>query len=185
MTSGHFNQLRNAIVADLSTALAPIPVEKHFGPFNVEDLKALGARAPVVKLSITGPSSTRPRAAGDREADLVVAAFLITRSTPQVPADEIALDLAEHLAARIHKRTFGCAFAEPPQDVIIDNHWTGKLLEAAGANLALFSVSWQQLVIFGTASAPAAAGIVAPPGTAIDWGVEGAGEPTPILTEQL
>lgn len=180
---GRFRQARAAIVADLAAAFAPIPVEPHFGPFDVATLKAIGAKAPVVKLAIVGPNPTRPRAGGDREADLMVSAFIVMKSVPGLGADDAALDLAETIAARIHKRTFGLKFLEPPCEVVIDNHWSGKLLEAAGANLALFSVSWSQLVIFGTATAPSAAQLVAaPPGTSVDWSVDGA-EPSPILKE--
>lgn len=169
---GRFRQLRAALIADLGTTFAPIPVEPHFGPFDLAALKTFGARAPVVKVSITGPNQTRARSSGDREADIVVAAYVITKATAGLSADDAALDLAEAVAARIHKKTFGLKFVEPPQDVQIDNLYSGKLGEAAGANLALFSVSWQQLVIFGAATAPDPATLVAaPPGTVIDFGV--------------
>ncbi len=165
---GRFRQFRAAVVADLATIFAPIPVEAHFGAFDLAALKTFGAKAPVVKVSITGPSATRPRSAGDREADLVVAAYVITKASPALSADDMALDLAEAVAARIHKRTFGLKFVEPPQDIEITNHFSGKLGEAAGATLALFSVSWTQLVVFGTSSAPDPASLaVPPPGTVI------------------
>lgn len=167
--AGRFRQFRAAVVADLAQVFAPIAVEPHFGAFDLAALKTFGTKAPVVKVSITGPSTTRPRSAGDREADLVVAAYVITRGTPALSADDMALDLAEAVAARIHKRTFGLKFAEPPQDIEIVNHYSGKLGEAAGATLALFSVSWTQLVIFGTSTAPDPASLVVPPpGTAIE-----------------
>jgi hypothetical protein len=152
--TGRFNTFHEAVVADLTTALTPIAVQEHFGPFNVDELQAFGARAPACLVSITGPSPTRPRATGDREADLVVMAFIVTRSTPTQLAHKAAQDIAERLAARVHKNTFGLRFVEPPQDVQIDNLYSGKLRQAGGAGVALFAVSWQQLVIFGLETAP-------------------------------
>lgn len=152
--TGHFNAFHEAVIADLAEALPGVVVEEHFGPFDLAELGTAGARAPFIKVAITGPSATSARATGDREADLVVAAFVVTRSSPQLAAHKAAAALAERIAARLHRKTFGLRFVEPPRDIQIDNHYSTKLREKASAGIALFSVSWQQVVVFGIETAP-------------------------------
>lgn len=151
--TGRFNAFHEAVTADLKSALAGVAVDEHFGPFLLEELAAYGAKAPAVRVSVAGPSPTAARSSGDREASLVVAAFVITKGEPRRPAHKSALDLAERIAARIHRGTFGLSYCEPPTEVVIENHYSGKLREHAG-NVALFSVSWSQLVVFGIDTAP-------------------------------
>lgn len=151
--AGHFNQFHEAVTAHLKALLPTVSVEEHSGGFDLDELKTYGAKAPAVRVSLTGPSPSSARADGNREAHLVVAAFIVTKSAPNRPAFKDGNDIAERIAASIHRQTFGCAFCEPPKDVDIHNLYSGKLREYSGA-LALQSVSWTQLVQFGVATAP-------------------------------
>jgi hypothetical protein len=160
--TGHFNQLHEAVTAALKGLLTGVSVEEHSGPFDLDELKAYGAKAPAVRVSLTGPSPTAARSTGNREATLVVAAYIITKAAPNRPAFKDANDIAERIAANVHNKTFGCAFCEPPKDVVIDNLYSGKVREFAGS-LALQSVSWTQLVQFGVETAPVpVAGVLLP-----------------------
>lgn len=154
--NGRFNAFHEAVVAHLAAGLGQgYKVEEHFGPFNVDELAALGANAPLVKVAITGPSAVEWCPSGNQRADLVVFAFVVTRTTAQMIAHKGAQALAERVAARLHKQTFGLVFVEPPQALEINNLYSGKLRQMAGAaNVALFAVSWSQCVYFGAETAP-------------------------------
>ena len=151
--TGNFNRFHEAVTADLKAALTGVAVDEHFGPFELDELKSYAVKAPAVRVSIAGPSHTDAMSTGGREAHLVVAAFVVTKAAPNWPAHKSAMDLAERIAARIHRRTFGLTFVEPPRDVIIENLYSGKLREFSGS-VALFSVSWTQRVQFGLETAP-------------------------------
>jgi hypothetical protein len=165
--TGHFNQFHEALTAYLKAALPGVSVEEHFGAFDLDELKTYGAKAPAVRVSLTGPSPTTAISTGIREAHLVCAAFVVTKSAPNRPAFKDAHDLSELIAARVHRQTFGLGFCEPPKDVVIDNLYSGKLREFAGG-VALFSVSWTQVVQFGLETAPLPVATVSPDGVVVD-----------------
>lgn len=145
--NGRLNAFHEAVVAHLAAELgAGYTVEEGFGPFNVDELAAYGARAPAVKVAITGPGSLEWYSDGTQRATLTVFAYVVTRNAPAMPAHKAAQALAERVATRLHKQTYGLVYVEPPQGVEIDNLYSGKLREKAGANIALFAVSWQQAV---------------------------------------
>jgi hypothetical protein len=152
--AGNFSVFHAGVTAYLKGLLTGITVEEHFGGFDFGELKNFGGRCPFIKVSVAGPSHTRARSTGDREADLVVAAFVVTEAKPNRPAHHQASDLSEIIAAHIHRNTFGLAFCEPPVEIVMENHYAGAVRERSGAQLALFSVSWQQTVQFGLTTAP-------------------------------
>lgn len=153
-STGHFNRLHEAVTTHLKAALAPVPVEEHYGPFDIAELANLGKGAPIVLVSMVGPDPTAARSTGNREADKVMAAFVVTRSTKDQPAHKAANDLAERISACLHRQTFGLRFVEPARDITIDNLYSAKLRERSGAGIALMSVSWMQLIQFGIETAP-------------------------------
>lgn len=181
--NGRLNAFQEAVVAHLKAQLPGYPIEEGFGPFNVDELAAYGAKAPVVKVAITGPGPIEWFSAGDQRCTLTVFAYVVTRAAPQMPAHKSAQQLAEAVATRLHKQTYGLTFVEPPQAVAIDNLYSGKLRERAGANIALFSVSWEQAVYIGATTAE-----VPPPPTdplpEFDIAIDGldAGETSPLAS---
>ena len=50
--TGRFNALHEAITAALKAALPGVDVDEHFGPFNLDELKSYGVKAPAVRVSI-------------------------------------------------------------------------------------------------------------------------------------
>ena len=155
VSQGRLSSFHDALTAYLQRHLPGVDVDQHYGQFDFEELKSFGAKTPAVRVSIAGPSHSLALASGGREALLVCAAFVVTAATAKVPAQRSASDLSEFISARIHRQTFGLAFAEPPTDVQIENHYSAALRKAAGGSgLALFSVSWVQTVHYGLATAP-------------------------------
>lgn len=153
--NGRLNAFHEAVVAFLAAELgAGYAVEEGFGPFNVDELAAYGARAPAVKVAITGPGPVEWVPDGTQRADLTVFAYVVTRAAPGLPAHKAAQQLAERVATRLHKRTFGLAYVDPPQGMEIDNLYSGKLREKAGANIALFGVSWTQAIYIAAEPVP-------------------------------
>lgn len=153
--NGRLNAFHEAVVAFLAAELgAGYAVDEGFGPFNVDELAAYGAKAPAVKVAITGPGPVEWFADGTQCADLTVFAYVVTRASPGLPAHKAAQQLAERVATRLHKRTFGLRYVDPPQGMEIDNLYSGKLRERAGASIALFGVSWTQAIYIAATPPP-------------------------------
>jgi phage gp37-like protein len=153
VTQGRISAFHDALTAYLAAHLPGVKVDQHFGQFDLEEFKSFGATAPAVRVSLAGPSHTLALSSGDREAHLVCAAFVITKAH-RLPAHRQASDLAEFISARVHRQTYGLTFCQPPADIQIENHYSSKLRELAGAGVGLFSVSWVQSVRYGLATAP-------------------------------
>jgi len=128
-------------------------ITSHFGPFDLDELRAFVLKAPAVRVSIVG--SAPGEMASTREVDLRmhVAAYIVTRSTASVPADVAALSIGEQLVGRLAKRAF-TKWCEVPERITLENHYSGKLRDMAGG-VALFSVHWHQVVRVGTNAAAA------------------------------
>lgn len=139
---------RNAVENDLRAFLPNlIEVSSHFGPFDLDELRAFVLRAPAVRISIVG--SAPGDLVSTREVDLKlhVAAYIVTRATATVPADVAALSIGEQLVGRLAKRPF-TKWTEVPERIALENHYSGKLRDMSGG-VALFSVHWHQVVRIG------------------------------------
>ncbi len=143
---------RDAIVADFKTLMPAIPqIEAHFGPFDLEELKAFVVKAPAIMVSLVGLSRSKQVSSRELDADIHCAAFIVTKTTPNLAADVAALNIAESLAGHLSMRKFGPA-SEPAREVSITNHYSGKLRQTGGM-IALFAVEWRQIVRIGTSVA--------------------------------
>lgn len=151
---------RDAVVADFRAFLPDVrEIEAHFGPFDLDELKAFVVKAPAVRVSIVGSAPAVPVSTREMDVQLHCAAYIVTRASARVPADVAALSLAEQLIGRLARRAF-VGWCETPDKVKLENHYSGKLRETGG--VALFSVDWHQVVRVGSnvaaARAAAAAG---------------------------
>lgn len=140
-------ELREALVADFRAFVPDArSVEAHFGPFDIDELKAFSLKAPALRVSILGgpldPVSTR-----EQDAKTTIAAYIVTRASAATPADTVALQMAEAIVERISGKSF-TAWSEPATELRIENHYSGTLRETGGG-IALFSVSWQSNVRLG------------------------------------
>lgn len=142
-------ELREVLVRDFRAFLPFVKsVEAHFGPFDIDELRSFSLKAPAVRVSILGgpldPVSTR-----EQDAKTTIAAYIVTRSSAGLPADEQALGIGEAVAERVSGRSF-TPWSEPGAELRIENHYSGTLREAGGGgSIALFSVSWQTVVRLG------------------------------------
>lgn len=149
-TESRMIELRDAIVADFKAQLPEMrEIEAHFGPFDLDELKAFSVRAPAVRVSLLGGPLT-PVSTREQDVALQCAAYIVTRSTAQTAADVAALRIAEQLVARLAAKSF-TAKSERAAEIRIDNHYSGSVRETGA--IALFSVSWQTLVRVGVNAA--------------------------------
>jgi hypothetical protein len=145
-------QFRDAIVADFKALMPAIPhIGTHFGPFDLEELQAFVVRAPAVMVSLVGLTRTKQVSSRELDADIHCAAFIVTKTVPNLAADVAALNIAESLAGHLVTRKFGPA-SEPAREMTITNHYSGKLRQTGGM-IALFAVEWRQIVRIGTSLA--------------------------------
>lgn len=143
---------RDAIVADFKALLPAIPqVMAHFGPFDLEELQAFVVKAPAIMVSLVGLTRAKQVSSRELDADVHCAAFVVTKSVPNLSADIAALNIAESLAGHLSARKFGPA-SEPAREIAITNHYSGKLRQTGGM-IALFAVEWRQVVRIGTSVA--------------------------------
>ncbi len=149
-TESRMIELRDAIVADFQAQLPEMrEIEAHFGPFDLDELKAFSVRAPAVRVSLLGGPLT-PVSTREQDVALQCAAYIVTKGTAQTKADVAALRIAEQLVARLAAKSF-TAKSLPATELRIDNHYSGAVRETG--SIALFSVSWQTVVRVGVNAA--------------------------------
>lgn len=164
-TSSRLVELRTALVDDFKNFLPDMrSVEAHFGPFDIDELKAFSMKAPAVRVSILGgpmqPVSTR-----EQEVKLQIAAYIVTASTAAMQADVAALAIGEAIVERLSGRSF-TRWSTPASDLRIDNHYSGAVRDKGG--IALFSVSWQSQIVIGRDVARERFELTPRPGQAFD-----------------
>ncbi|MCB1520671.1 MAG: hypothetical protein KDJ37_08850 [Hyphomicrobiaceae bacterium] len=145
-TESRLVELRDALVRDFKQFIPDMrSVEAHFGPFDLDELKAFSLKAPAIRVSILGGPLD---AVSTREQDvrLQCAAYIVTRPLAASGADVIALRIAEALVERISARSF-TRWSEPGTQLQLDNHYSGAVREAG--SIALFSLAWQTVVRVG------------------------------------
>lgn len=146
---------REAVVADFRAFLPDArEVSAHFGPFDLDELKAFVVKAPAIRVSIVGSAPAAPVATREVDVGLHVAAYIVTRASASVPADVAALSIAEQLIGRLSQRSF-TRWSDVPEKIKLENHYSGKVREAG--SIALFSVDWHQVVRIGANVAAARA----------------------------
>ncbi|MEQ1713340.1 MAG: hypothetical protein ABL908_18355 [Hyphomicrobium sp.] len=149
-TESRMIELRDAIVADFQAQFPEMrEIEAHFGPFDLDELKAFSVRAPAVRVSLLGGPLT-PVSTREQDVALQCAAYIVTKGTAQTKADVAALRIAEDLVTRLAARAF-TRWSERATELRIDNHYSGAVREAG--SIALFSVSWQTVVRIGKSTA--------------------------------
>ncbi len=184
-SSSRLVQFRDAVRDDFRALMPSMKsIETHFGPFNLDELKAFVTKVPAVRVSIVGSAPANPVATREADVDLHCAAFIVAGATAAIPADVAALEIAEALTGRLICRPF-TGFSDVPRGVKIENHYSGTLRETAGAgSIALFSVDWRQVVRIGTNAAKLRHDTPgAPAGTPVDASlIFNSSDPLPLST---
>lgn len=123
-------------------ALLPTSVHlfTHHGEFGESELKSYLVKAPCVilapvgmpKASVAGPNVM---------AEIGYAAFVLTRSRPEMDRGEAALMITETILGFLPYEPFG--LARKPSDVEAANLYSGKI---DNAGMALWAVRWRQVI---------------------------------------
>ncbi|MEL6784659.1 MAG: hypothetical protein AAFO61_09550 [Pseudomonadota bacterium] len=144
-------RLRNAIIADLKTAMPFIKtVEEYGGQFSGEGVKRVSASPQAIYVSIIAAPKSTPEASGQREHTVTVSLFVLSGKAGTIGHDDAALAVAENCAALAHnKRWSGWpdgSRLQHAQDVKIARIASGALNKQG---VTLIGVTWQQAVSLG------------------------------------
>lgn len=113
----------------------------HHGEFGEKELKAYLVKAPAVILAPIGiPSAT---VAGPNVMSTInYAAFVLTRSKPELPRGDAAMAITEAILGFLPYATFGQS-ARRPSDVEAANLYSGQI-DSQG--MALWAIRWRQVL---------------------------------------
>ncbi|MEM9734190.1 MAG: hypothetical protein AAF903_12020 [Pseudomonadota bacterium] len=144
-------RLRNAIIADLKTAMPFIKtVEEYGGQFSGEGVKRVSASPQAIYVSIIASPKSRAEASGQREHTVTVSLFVLSGKAGKIGHDDAALAVAENCAVIAHHKRWGgwpdgnrLEFA---QDVKIARIASGPLNKQG---VTLIGVTWQQAISLG------------------------------------
>lgn len=141
--SGVIEQVRDAIVASLSTALGqPVDVETHPGRFNAQELRRYSKKAPVVLVAAmsvpTFEDEPRPG-----QAVVQWAAFVVTKDAPGNSRDAQAITLSEAVMQHIRRNDWGNSDVSKPERVNAENLYSAEIDKVG---VAMWAVSWRQKV---------------------------------------
>lgn len=123
------------------------------GPFDVAELKRLGAGAPAVLIAVLGARQGQPGAHWQlRHHHLSMAAYVVTRNEGGLSGQAAALAIVQHLLAVIPEEVWGLADAGPAEQV----DWRVLVTkETRDLGVHLSAVTWSQPVtLLAPATAP-------------------------------
>lgn len=139
--TARINAFRAAVVATFATAMPELSeCAEQFGRFNLDELETNSIRAPAVRVAVLQADMPQ-KPAGDREAVLSCAAFVITDGKDR---DKAAWTLAEAIAVLLaSNQMFGLLKVGVPDAAKIQPVITANI-KARG--VAIIAVEWSQTV---------------------------------------
>jgi hypothetical protein len=140
-----FNELLDAISTRIRTAVPGlVEARAHPGRFDTEELRRVALRAPCVLSACLGFSVVGDPGTGERDVELVLASFVVTRGQADAAA-AAALEFAEALVLLVGEERWGRPGVQPATRISADN-----LFAASGTSgAALWAVSWRQVIRIG------------------------------------
>ncbi len=143
-----FKELRRAIINKVSAALPELKVvSQHPGRFNLDELQRIATQLPAVRVALLGMPTVNIIATGENEAQLRLAAFVVTGDRRQLPKDEAALAIVERLLVLIPGQRWGVKGTLAATGVTADNLFSGKVQRQG---VAMWAVSWEQAIRIGS-----------------------------------
>jgi hypothetical protein len=117
-----------------------VTVSSHLGEFGQEEIDHYRKKTPAVIVAPLGMPKT-VRGGGNAMTDVHWAAFVLTRSKPEVDRGELAMALVEGILAFLPFESFGCA--RVAMDIESANLYSGKV---DSYSMALWAVRWKSTI---------------------------------------
>jgi len=119
----------------------------HAGRFDLAELRRVAAKTPAVFIACLGVRESKMIESGECDADLVMAAFVVTADVKGLPRDVAALNIIEFLLMYIPGKQWGLeGKAFQARDVQAQNMYSGDVDKAG---IAMWAASWRQKVLLG------------------------------------
>lgn len=139
-----FKDLREAIIMEIRGKLPELQaVSSHPGRFNLDELKRIVTQLPAVRLALMGIPRVDNLQTGENEAELRLAAFVITGDRRQSTKDSSVLAIVESLLTFIPGQHWGIKGVMDARNVKADNLFSGSV-ERQG--VALWAITWDQSI---------------------------------------
>ncbi|WP_456390242.1 hypothetical protein [Profundibacter sp.] len=115
------------------------------GPFNLEDLKATGIKAPAVLVSMLGLRQAKTYSGAVQSYVMDMAAYVVTKDALGLPRDVAAANICQGLLALIPDKCWGEDNLGAAQKVAARSLVTRAVKKTSAS---LWAVTWSQPVVF-------------------------------------
>jgi len=142
------DDLRDAIANNLKSKLPDLrECRPHAGRFDLSELRRVAAKTPAVFVACLGVRESALLESGECDADLVMAAFVVTSDQKGLPRDVSALNIIEFLLMYVPGKQWGLqGRAFQAREVQAQNMYSG---EVDKAGVAMWAAVWRQKVRLG------------------------------------
>jgi len=142
------DDLRQAIADNIKTKLPDLrDCRPHAGRFDLAELRRVATKTPAVFIACLGVKESELQESGECDADLVMAAFVVTSDAKALPKDVAALNIIEFLLLYIPGKQWGLGGkAFKAREVQAQNMYSG---EVDKTGTAMWAASWRQKVRLG------------------------------------
>ncbi len=143
------DDLRQAIADQIKAKLPELrDCRAHAGRFDLGELRRVATKTPAVFIACLGVKESELRESGECDADLVMAAFVVTSDVRGLPRDLSALNIIEFLLLYLPGKQWGLGGkAFQAREVQAQNMYAGDVDKAG---IALWAATWRQKVRLGT-----------------------------------
>lgn len=135
-------QVRAEIARYLNNAIDSVAVIEHGGPFTLEELKRVAARAPALVVTCLGVPALEVQGTVV-VAHAVWAVFGVTKNEQRRKRDVAGLLLAESVMVEVPHQTWNGSASKAPRDVTAANLYSSEL-DRQG--VSLWAIRWRQQV---------------------------------------
>lgn len=141
------NELLEAVRAELAGLFPDLKAcQVHDGKFNQAELKRIATKTPALLVALLGVTKVTDPGTEQSDAELQLAAFVVTRSSPGLDRGPAARALMEALLIHVPRTRWGLTGVSSGRDVRAQNFYAGEI-DRQG--VALWAVSWRQPVRLG------------------------------------
>jgi len=138
--------LRDAILNGFKAAFPKVDVGTHAGPFHFETLQRYGARAPAMRVVLTGLDKPSLYNSGQWVVPCHFAVVIITKDVPGLDRDAAVTALATSSSLLVGTNRWGLAGVATPENLDARNEYD-ETFDKAG--LSIWQVAFEQAILMG------------------------------------
>lgn len=142
-----FTDLSSAVVTDLKGKFPALKAcATHPGRFDLTEIKRVAIKAPAILVACLGVPKLDEAGTEEKDVELVMAAFVLTKDQKGLPRDVGALNIVEALLTHIPMRKWGMTGLGPASKIAAENLYSGEI-DRTG--VALWAVSFRHKIRIG------------------------------------